>query len=263
MKPMATQRETYWNRVATTYDQVFPCARIGQAQREVVWGELDRIFHSGQRVLELNCGTGIDALHLAQQGVRVVACDLAPQMIEIARHRANSSKCGELIEFCVLPTERIAELCNDAPFDGVLSNFSGLNHVKDLSAVVGTLTRLLKPGARVLLCMAGHFAPAEMAWYLAHGNLRGAMRRFTRTTDDEALDVYYPTVIGLRRMFQPSFQLRNWKGIGVVLPSCLEPATRRLSGGFTGLAKADRLLGRVPILRGLADCVLLQFELVS
>jgi ubiquinone/menaquinone biosynthesis C-methylase UbiE len=263
MKAMTTHSsETYWNRVAETYDDVFPGARIGQVQRRVVWRELEGIFHSGERILELNCGTGIDALHLAQNGVRVLACDLAPGMIEMAQRRVGSSKFGELIQFRVLPTEKIAGLGDDGPFDGAFSNFSGLNHVKDLAAVAETLARLLKPGSRVLLCMAGHFAPAEMAWYLAQGNLRGAVRRFTRVTDDEALQVYYPTVGALTRTFAPSFHLREWKGIGVVLPSCLEHAARRFPAVFKGLAKADQWLGQVPVLRGLADCVLLQFELV-
>jgi ubiquinone/menaquinone biosynthesis C-methylase UbiE len=261
MTPPST--EAYWNRVAETYDGVFPNAWIGQAQRGVVWQELDRLFHSGERILELNCGTGIDALHLAQNGVRVLACDLAPRMIEIARRRAESSQIAELIQFRVLPTEKIAGLGDDGPFDGAFSNFSGLNHVKDLSPVVETLARLLKPGSRLLLCMAGHFAPAEMVWHLAQGNLRGAIRRFSRVTDDIALEVYYPTVGALTRTFAPSFYLREWRGIGVVLPSCLAQAVRRLPRLFKELEKADRWLGQVPILRGLADCVLLQFERVE
>ena len=49
-----------------------------------VWRELLRTFHPGQRVLEINCGTGIDAVSLGERGIRVLACDIAPRMIELA-----------------------------------------------------------------------------------------------------------------------------------------------------------------------------------
>lgn len=75
----------YWNVVAETYDQVFPETLIGRAQREIVWQELACVFQAGQRILELNCGTGVDAVHLAESGVRVLACDISPRMIELAR----------------------------------------------------------------------------------------------------------------------------------------------------------------------------------
>lgn len=252
--------QDYWNTVSETYDQVFPETLIGRAQREIVWQELGRTFRAGQRVLELNCGTGIDAVHLAERGVRVLACDISPRMIETARRRASTKRLAELIEFRVLPTEDIAILSDQGPFDGVFSNFSGLNHVADLPALAQSLAQLLKSGAFALLCLAGPFSPAEMAWYLAHGKLRQSMRRFTRLTDDATLNVHYPSVGTMARIFAPEFRLQAWKGIGVAVPSCMEHMAQRFPGTFGRLARADRWLGRVPVLKSWADCVLLQFE---
>jgi ubiquinone/menaquinone biosynthesis C-methylase UbiE len=255
--------QTYWNTVAETYDQVFPHTLIGRAQRDVVWQELGRVFHPGQRILELNCGTGVDAVHLVESRVRVLACDISPRMIEIARRRLSSTHFEKLAEFRVLPTEDIAVLADEAPFDGVFSNFSGLNHVGDLCAVARDLARLLNPGARAVFCMAGRYAALEMAWYLAHGNVRKAMRRLTRLTDDVTLRVHYPSVGTMAQIFAPEFSLRKWRGIGVMLPSCMEHVARRLPKVLGGLATADRGLGCVPVLRGMADCILLQFERVE
>jgi SAM-dependent methyltransferase len=255
--------QDYWNTVAETYDQVFPDTLIGRTQREVVWQELGRAFRSGQRILELNCGTGVDAVHLAGSGVRVLACDISPRMIEIARRRALSERLAGRVEFKVLPTEDIAMLGDQAPFDGVFSNFSGLNHVVDLPTLAQSLAQLLKPGARALLCLAGPFAPAEMAWYLAHGKLRQAMRRFTRLTDDVTLKVHYPSVATMAQIFAPAFRLQEWKGIGIAVPSCMEHMAQRIPKAYEKLARADRWLGQVPVLRGWADCVLLQFERVG
>jgi 2-polyprenyl-3-methyl-5-hydroxy-6-metoxy-1,4-benzoquinol methylase len=256
----ARPSQSYWNRVAPGYDDIFPNTLIGQAQRKVVHEALDRVFQPGQRILELNCGTGIDAVHLAERGVRVLACDLSDQMIELARRRAHASQVGELADFRVLATEDIGHLGGLARFDGVFSNFSGLNLVMNLRAVAGNLAALLKPNARALFCLAGPFSPAETAWHLLHGNLGGALRRLTRRTDDPSLKVQYLSPMRLARTFAPEFRLQARTGIGVMLPSCVEPAARRFPTTFNRLAQVDHELGRVPGLRGLADCVLLEFE---
>jgi SAM-dependent methyltransferase len=184
-------------------------------------------------------------------------------MIEIAWQRLRSAGLEGLVEFRALPTEDIAVLEGESSFDGAFSNFSGLNHVRDLSVVARNLARLLKPGARAVLCMAARFVPSEMAWYLAQGSLHKAMRRLTRLSDDDRLKVYYPSVGAMGRIFAPEFRLREWKGVGVMVPSCIEHAVRRYPRVLNGLARADRWLGCVPGLRGMADCVLLQFERID
>lgn len=259
----------YFDKAAETYDQAFTHTVIGRAERDAVWQELGRIFHSGHRILELNCGTGVDALYLAESGVSVLACDIAPRMIDIARRRLSSTTLGELIDFRVLATEDIAALRDEGLFDGAFSNFAGLNCVEDLSAVARNLARLLKVGARILLCMSGHFVPLEVAWHLAHGKPRRALRRFRRggavghTADDGRVIVHYPSAVTLARIFAPDFRLRGWKGIGVTMPPAyFEPWARRFPNVFDRLARADRWIGRLPVLRAMAGHILLQFERV-
>jgi ubiquinone/menaquinone biosynthesis C-methylase UbiE len=259
----------YFDKAADTYDQAFTHTVIGRAERDAVWEELGRVFHSGQRILELSCGTGVDAVHLAERGVKVLACDIAPRMIDIARRRLSSSQLGDLIDLRVLATEDIAALCDEGPFDGAFSNFSGLNCVDDLSAAARNLARLVKARAQVLLCVSGHFVPLEIAWHLAHGRPRRAMRRFNHsgtvghTTDDGKLIVHYPTVERFARLFAPDFQLRRWRGIGVTMPPAYFEAWARLfPKAFDGLARIDRWAGRFPGLRRMAGHALLQFERV-
>jgi hypothetical protein len=84
------------------------------------------------------------------------------------------------LSFDVLPIERLDELVSAGPYDGILSNFSGLNCVADLDAIAGTLSRLVRPGGRVVLCIFGTFCLWEVAWYLSTANLSKAFRRFRR-----------------------------------------------------------------------------------
>ncbi len=260
--------EAYWNLVADDYDRIFPDTIVGKVQRDAVWYELDRHFEHGMRILELNCGTGIDAVHLAKRGVRVLACDLSPRMIDHARERAHTAGLDALIDLRVLNTEKMDTLTADEPFDGALSNFSGLNCVRDIAQVADNLARLLKPGAKVLLCMVGRFSAWESVWHLAHGKpvlaLRSFRRKPTSIPGRAAGLVHYPSVSDMRRMFAPKFRLRDWKGIGVAVPpSCLDPVARTVPTLVGGLATIDCHLSRLPILRSMGDCVLLQFDRLS
>src|SRR3984885_12804489 len=264
--PVANSNQTYWDRTAENYDRIFSETVIGRVQRDAVWHEMDKVFQSGMRVLELNCGTGVDALHLAARGVRVVACDLSIKMIDAARQRLGATGLDALVEFRVLATEEIDSLVGEAPFDGAFSNFSGLNCVQDISQAARDIARLLKPGAKTLLCMVGRFSLWDSGCHLPKGRPAVALRSFkrkptTHISAQNAVLVHYPSVSHMRRMFAPEFRLRGWTGAGgAVPPSCLEPVARRVPGVVGGLAKLDRYLNRAPVFRGMADCVLLQFE---
>ena len=80
------------NAIAETLDQVFTYSVTGRAQRDIVWRELDRCFHPGQRVLELDCGTGVDAAHLASRGVEVYACEESSKLRDLARNASTRLK---------------------------------------------------------------------------------------------------------------------------------------------------------------------------
>ncbi len=93
--------------MADTYDATFTESSIGRAQRNVVWSALKRAFRPGDRVLELNCGTGEDALFLAKLGVSVLACDASARMIEVAERRKSLEAPDSSLEFRVLRNEDV------------------------------------------------------------------------------------------------------------------------------------------------------------
>jgi SAM-dependent methyltransferase len=267
-------REAPFDALADSYDQTFTFSRIGRVQREAVTREMDRVFRPGQYVLEINCGTGVDALHLASRGVAVLACDVAPRMIEVARQRADrarlESRLRAPIEFRVLAAERIGLLrgasCS-TQFDGAFSNFAGLNCVAELSAVARDLAVLLKPGARAVLCLFGRLCAWEVLWYLGHGNSGKAFRRLrpgkslVKLADDAAVTVRYFSVREVCHGFSPHFRLESWKGVGVAVPpSYMEPWAQRFPMVLNLAAYIDHWLGRWPLLRAMSDHVLITLE---
>lgn len=255
----------YWDDVAENYDRNFADSILGRSRRDAVWREMDRLFLAGNRLLELNCGTGIDAVHLAQRRVHVAACDISSRMVELGRARAAAAGVADSIDFHVLPTEEIAALRSEGPFDAAFSNFSGLNCVEDLGAVVRDLSDLLQPAAPLLICMMGRFVPVEMLWFLAQGKPKKAVRRFLwhdiHDARDGSVRVQCPTVKEIVRLFAPCFTLRRLKGIGILVPpSYAEPWAQRLPALVRGLARVDRALAPLPGIRHMADCMLFEFS---
>lgn len=252
---------------ADGYDEVFTTSSIGQAQRNSVWEELDRAFHPGQRVLEIGCGTGVDACYLAERGVCVVACDNSPRMIAVASQRLTNHRQAGLVELQLLPAENIATLQNGDLFDGAFSNFGALNCVRDMRSLAQDMASLLRPGATALLCLMGSCCLWEVFWYLSQGNPEKAFRRrrdegsIARLSGGGLLRVYYPSVRSLASAFSPEFTLEAVKGIGVAVPpSYVESTANRFPGLLRAAAAADLFLGRCPGVRVFADHVLFQFR---
>src|SRR5271169_5802559 len=107
-----------FDAVAARYDETFTSSIIGRAQREAVWCELAKTFRSGDHILEIGCGTGVDACFLAQRGVKVLASDPSAQMIDVATRRVRQSELQALVRTRVLRGEDIATLAPDELFDG-------------------------------------------------------------------------------------------------------------------------------------------------
>ena len=260
-------RAAPFDAVAQRYDETFTASKIGRAQRASVWKELGKTFHAGDRVLEIGCGTGVDACFLANNGLKVVACDNSPQMIAIATRRVAESGDHGSVYPHLLAAEDIASLRNGDSFDGAFSNFGAINCVEDIQQFAKDLATLLKPGATALLCWMGPCCLWEIAWYLAHGKPGKAFRRFyrggvtARLAEGATVRVHYPSVRLLARNFAPEFRLVSIKGIGVsVPPSYVETWANRFPRWFDFSVQADSLLGRCPGVRAFADHILLEFR---
>jgi ubiquinone/menaquinone biosynthesis C-methylase UbiE len=254
--------------MAREYDNIFTNSMIGRAQRDAVWNVLTQIFQSGDRVLELNCGTGEDAFFLARNGVSVTACDASEQMIKIACNRLRTEASSVSVRFNLLPTEHIRQLQPSTQFDGIFSNFSGLNCVPDLKQTAEDLATLLSPGAPLLVCLSTRFCLWEMLWFILHGNFRKAFRRCsgraTAKVGEFTIDVYYPTVRKLQTLFSPAFVLRSCAGVGVTVPpSYAEAWIRHHPKLLRMLRTIDKTISSYPGFRVLGDHFLLHFERVQ
>jgi SAM-dependent methyltransferase len=254
-----------FDSLAPEYDATFTHSVIGRAQRNAVLQYASEVFTPGSRLLELNCGTGEDALHFAQHGFRVTACDASPAMVMEARKKAANKDMAARLRFYVQPTERIGELLPKQQFGCVFSNFSGLNCVEDLRATAHALAPLLSARAPMLLCVSTRYCLWEIIYYLLRRQPTRALRRCRGSHETNlggiSVPVYYPTSASIERSFSPAFRLVSIKGIGITVPpSYLESWMKEHLTLLRVLERTDNWLQNLPLLRTLGDHMLLHFE---
>lgn len=237
--------------LAVDYDASFTDTPLGRRYRAAVWRRLDAVFQPGQRVLELNCGTGEDARHLAGRGVEVLATDVSAAMVDAA---AAKNAAEPLVTVRRLAIEEVAKELAGQSFDGVVSNFGGLNCVADLADVASALARLVRPGGTAVLCIMGPLVPWEWVWQLGRGRPAAAFRRLRPEPCWRGLPLTYPSVGTLRDAFAEEWLVTRTAGLGALLPppdaDVLARRLPRLVGALDRLER--RIETAAPIVR-LAD----------
>jgi ubiquinone/menaquinone biosynthesis C-methylase UbiE len=248
-------RDCAFDDIAGTYDATFTDTKVGRALREIVWSRFEEVFRPSQRILELGCGTGEDAVRLANRGVRVVATDPSSQMIHVARRKTLTANCQERIEFRCVAMEDLASFADGDVFDGVLSNFGALNCVRDLQTLVADVAGRLAPGAPLLWVIMGRHAPWEWLWYLMRGEWRKGWRRLhPGGIKWRGMTISYPTPAQMRSLLQPYFTVTRLAPLGVALPPSYAAAwLERSPFAVTVLSRMERWAQRSSMLASWSD----------
>ncbi len=102
---------------------------------------------AGARVLDLCCGRGGPALHLAQEtGCRIVGVDRSPEAIHLARAAAKRRGLGRHTTFLVADAEAVP-LAAPTTFDAVVL-YETMLAFADKTLLLREVRRLLRPGGR-------------------------------------------------------------------------------------------------------------------
>lgn len=109
---------------------------------------------STDRVLEVGCGMGRFALMLAGRGIHVEGLDQSPVLLD--RCRAYNSGRYDIPLHCSDALAPPAALHDS--FDVVLGFFV-LHHLPDVDKAIAAMSRLLKPGGRLVLLDANGYNP--------------------------------------------------------------------------------------------------------
>lgn len=206
---------------APAYDTTFAETLVGKAQRKVVWLSAQPLLPAPPgRVLEINCGTGIDAEWLANQGHQVLATDMSTGMLEQTRRR-NAGK--ENVRTGIWDvTKPIPE--DIGKVDLIWSNFGGLNCLspEQMRNSLAQLNTCLVPDGKVVLVLMGRVCWMERLYFLLKGNLRAMRRRnsmqHVRLDNHNTVDTYYYAPNSCKALCPPDWQQIALKPVGICIP---------------------------------------------
>lgn len=225
--------------------------------RTVVHRHMDAYVRPGQSLLDINAGTGIDAVHFAQLGLTVHAMDLAHGMVEQIRRKVEEEQLHDRI---TVEQRSYTEAGALAPkqFDHVFSNFGGLNCVPDLAPVAEQLRAVVKPGGFVTMVIMPKFCPWEFA-HLLRGNTDIGLRRLRPNgviahIEGQYFTTYYFSVGQVQRAFAKDFTMVSLRGVASWSPPpFMEKVPQRFPRAYAFLQRMDEALSAVPPFNHFAD----------
>jgi ubiquinone/menaquinone biosynthesis C-methylase UbiE len=125
---------------------------------------------TGKTVLDFACGSGENGIYAAQLGADVVGIDISPEGITNANLNAEGAGVASHCRFEVMDGEKMRFA--DNTFDSAVE-YGALHHV-DLDRALAELSRVLKPGAKMICVEALRHNPLIHAYRKRTPHLRTA-----------------------------------------------------------------------------------------
>ena len=178
-------------------------------------------LRSGDRILELNAGTGTDAAYFAGLGFKVHATDLSPGMVAKIQQKITSLGLEDRFSAQLCSFDSLEQL-GSRSFDYVFSNMGGVNCAHDLSRITRGVEKLLPPGGRVTWVVMPPICLWELAQVL-RGDFSTALRRLhphgtlARVEGMRFMTWYHPPR-GVIKAFGKGFRPLQLQGLSVFTP---------------------------------------------
>ena len=194
--------------------------------RHKVYQHTLRFLQPGDRILEINSGTGLDAVYFASLGYSIHAIDIAEGMLA---HLQEKIEHYQLVDQITVENRSFTELnhVSGRPYSYIFSNFGGLNCIEDLSEVTDKLPAVLSPGGKITWVIM----PKVCLWELAlvfKGEIKRAFRRLRpqgtlANVEGVRFMTYYFNPHQAVQSLGPDFQILRLEGLSVFTP----PADRK------------------------------------
>jgi ubiquinone/menaquinone biosynthesis C-methylase UbiE len=212
-----------FSKQALIFDDYDAGNTIIQYKRQRVREHVLRYLPPYSSILELNAGTGLDAIYFAQQGHRVHATDIAEGMQGKLREKVVNSGLANKVTTELCSYTLLEGLQEKGPYDLIFSNFAGLNCTGELDTVLRSFDSLVKPGGQVTLVILPGFSLWE-AMLVFKGKFRTAFRRMfsskgviSHVEGHYFKCWYYPPSYVIRTL-RDSFDLLSVEGLCTIVP---------------------------------------------
>jgi ubiquinone/menaquinone biosynthesis C-methylase UbiE len=248
-----------FDSVAADYDGTRGNNELIQDMRQEMWRWLDATFAPDSRLLDLGCGTGLDAIRLAKRGHHVTATDWSSRMVDRTADRAARESVTQNVRAVAVGAHELHRIDGRNLFDGAYSNLGPLNCVPDLTVVAEHCARLLKPRGALVFTVIGRICPWEIAYYAFQRNWERARVRFSKDMEPVRMNkrvvwTRYYSPREFYRAFERRFTLAHCRGLCVFAPppylTSIRTKRPRL---YQRLWRMDRRAAGWPLLRSMGD----------
>jgi ubiquinone/menaquinone biosynthesis C-methylase UbiE len=234
-----------FSKQAPLFDSLYSSDSIIQFKRKRVRDHVVQWLQPNSNILEVNAGTGEDAIFFAQQGHSIHATDISREMQRLLSEKVNHHNLENRITHELRSFTDLTNLSRQGPYDMIFSNFAGLNCTNKLPDVLESFESLLKPGGFVTLVILPKFCLWEFL-QLFKGKFKTALRRFSGTKgakahiEGEYFRCWYYSPSFIRRQLHDSFDRVCLEGLcSLVPPSYLQGFDQKYPKTFKTLVKKE------------------------
>ena len=212
-----------FSRQSAVFDDQYRHNSIIQYKRERVRDHVAQYLTINSNILELNSGTGEDAIWFAEQEHTVHATDISIGMQEVLKNKISVSGLDEKISTELISFTQLENLKQQGPYDLIFSNFAGLNCTGELDKVLQSLSPLLKPKGIVTLVILPKFCLWEFL-LLFKGRFKTAFRRLfsskgvTAHIEGEYFRCWYYNPSYIKKQLQDQFNALVVEGLCTLVP---------------------------------------------
>lgn len=216
-------------------------------------------------ILEINSGSGIDAVFFAKNGYRVHATDVAEGMVNYVKSKIVSKDLQEYLTCEMLSFNNLDKLKN-RHYNRIFSNFGGLNcsPIDELETVFYSFKEILKPQGSVTLVIMPRICLWEF-FKIFKGNST-AFRRLNKNgvlanIKGEKVRTYYHSARKIKTMLEADFENFKIENISFLGPTGnRNDFCERHPFIFKILSSFDTISNKIPFLRGYGDYYILTAE---
>lgn len=215
--------EKAFSKQSAIFDEIYSSNLIIQYKRQRVRDHVQQLIRPGSNILELNAGTGEDAIWFACHGHRVHATDISGGMRERLIEKVRNNKLDSKISHELCSFTELQNLENRGPYDLIFSNFAGLNCTGDLNKALGCFSGLLNPGGVVTLVILPKFCLWETMMFV-RGEFKTAFRRFFSSRgvkahiEGEYFTCWYYNPSSVIKAMENSFDVLSVEGLCTLVP---------------------------------------------
>ena len=239
------QAASAFNQQSVIFDELYSGNTIVQYKRDRVRKHVLQYLKPNSNILELNAGTGDDAVYFSKLGHHVHATDISTGMQEKLQEKVIANRLTDLVSNEICSYTELHSLKNKGPYDMIFSNFAGLNCTAELKKVLASFDHLLKPGGIVTLVILPKFCLWETL-LVFKGKFKTATRRFFSSKGRKAnIDGhwffcwYYSPGFILRNL-KDKYDLLELEGLcTIVPPSYIENFAEKHSKLYASLVKKE------------------------